>query len=417
MQDPLKDLDHYNVTLKLQPTSDLVFKSKTFRFTAEVLGIRSRKKWIPIHATVYVYSLKSVSEEDVIQAVGVLSPVKFSYFQEQGIHHSFFTWEILKSKRNGIFFNYFMIKIRESLKHWILVSMPEPYSGIFLGILLGNHAAVSTPVLRDFQVTGTYHVLVASGLKTAFVAGLAWLLFSGMGFYTQIFLSMGSVLFYVFLVGAEPPILRAGIMTIFGFLGFLIGRKKDALNVFFLTALILLFANPVWLFEVGFQLSFLAVLGILLLCDKIQRKLSFLPGWISDSISVSLSSMLPIVIPVAYYFHYVSYIALFANVLAVPLALASMIFGMLGFLVHFIWKPAGLAFSFWNRLLLTIMLFSIRFFSHLPLAYQMIHAPGFIMSALFYIFLFGIWLCLIEHPLGKWIAGISLAAMICSLFL
>ena len=408
MRDPLKNMDHYKIILKLQPISDPFFKGKTFRFTAEVLGIRSQAKWIPVQASVSVYSLEKVSEQEGVEAVGTLSPVKFLYFQEQGIHHSFFAWKVLRMEKNKGGFPLFFLKVRKALEQWILFSLPPPYSQISLGIFLGNHALIPPDILRDFQVTGTYHVLVASGLKTAFVAGAAWFVFSETGFYPQIFLSMISVLFYVFVVGAEPPILRAGIMTLFGFFGILIGRKKDSLNIFLLTALILLFADPVWLFEVGFQLSFSAVLGILTMCDKIQRKLKFLPSWISASISVSLSSMLPILVPVAYYFHYVSYAALFANLLVVPLTLVSMIMGMISFLLGFLWKPFGLAFSFWNQLVLEVMLRVIRFFAHLPFAYQNLAPPGFLTGFLFYSFLFGFWLWLTEHPYGKWVMGISL---------
>jgi competence protein ComEC len=273
-------------------------------------------------------------------------------------------------------------------------TLPTPYSAIAVGIFFGDHRDIPQKILSDFQVTGTYHLLVASGLKVGMVAAGTWLFSRWLPFFTRIVLSGLTVLLYSLLAGLNPPLLRASIMAFFFFASIWLGRGKNSLNAFFWSAFLLLIFNPSWLFEAGFQLSFLSVLGIFLFYDTIKKHLNFLPKLPSQSISITLSTLFPIVIPLAIYFHNISFVSLAANLFTVPLVGLSLFFGTASLLANFFLKSISHAFVFWHLFILKLLLLEVEFFSKIPLAYRWVSSPSPPTILGYYLALLGFWLWL-----------------------
>jgi len=144
-------------------------------------------------------------------------------------------------------------------------SLPEPHASLLAGIVLGEKSALPTDFWQALKKTGTLHIVVASGANITFLAGFLMgilpLLFS-----RQLAYLVMSVLiwFYVVLAGAEAPVVRAGMMGTIAFFGLLLGKRGEAVKSLLIAAVVLLLVRPLSLFDLGFQLSFAATLGIIL---------------------------------------------------------------------------------------------------------------------------------------------------------
>ena len=168
----------------------------------------------------------------------------------------------------GNWLNRFVSATRSSLLH--AIDQTRDYSdeakGALKALLLGEKQELSPKTEENFQVTGIYHVLVISGQHVAIMAvSLIWLfrLFPFPVGFRVIFTTFALV-FYCLLAGGQSSILRATVMTTTFLISITLDRDRNLINTLSVSALFLLFLNPGWLFDPGFQLSFLAVLAIAL---------------------------------------------------------------------------------------------------------------------------------------------------------
>ena len=125
--------------------------------------------------------------------------------------------------------------------------MPARILEFLKGILLGNRSGLEPEVLEAFRDTGTIHILAVSGLHVGFVILLAGSLLQLSNMpklkYIPVFL-MVTILLYMFITGFRPPVMRAGIFTMFYLLGILLQRRRIHFNILGVTAFILLFYQP-----------------------------------------------------------------------------------------------------------------------------------------------------------------------------
>jgi competence protein ComEC len=145
---------------------------------------------------------------------------------------------------------------------------------ISLALILGDNSMLDKEIRDSFTNTGALHVLAVSGLHISIIMEIlmgALALFSGMfSRKVAVLLLIGTMWWYASITGLSPSVLRAVIMfTILSFAQ-ISGKKYDALNTLFLTAFILVLYRPLTIFDIGFQLSFLAMLGIFIFHEKIE---------------------------------------------------------------------------------------------------------------------------------------------------
>ena len=147
------------------------------------------------------------------------------------------------------------------------------------GIVLGDDAALSQGLRKDFQASGLYHLLAVSGQNVVLVAagalGLAWLL--GISRVLGELGALTGIAAYVLAVGPQPSVIRAGIAGALASLAWLSGRLRDGWHALLVAAVVLLAWNPYTLFDPGFQLSFTAVAAIYTLAPRIGASLERLP--------------------------------------------------------------------------------------------------------------------------------------------
>ncbi|MBI3092900.1 MAG: ComEC/Rec2 family competence protein [Candidatus Levybacteria bacterium] len=165
-------------------------------------------------------------------------------------------------------------------------TLPPNSSGLLLGVVFGIREGMDKTFSNDLRLSGVLHVVAASGMNVTMVGGFLSSLFGSI-LRRQIALvfSIFGILFYALLAGFEPSIMRASIMGIFAFSAQILGRQNLATYALFLAGYLMLLFSPSLIFDVGFQLSFLATLGLLHIKPLLFKKLV-----IGDDLTTTISA-------------------------------------------------------------------------------------------------------------------------------
>lgn len=195
--------------------------------------------------------------------------------------------------------NNILVKLRSRLIGFYKASLPEPHSSLIAGMVLGskNMPEVFWETLRN---TGTAHVVVASGtnvtLTASFLLGISTYFFRRR---TAIILALIGISGYVFLSGLDAPIVRAAIMGGLTFIAQLKGKVATGFRTLIITSYIMLFIRPLWITDLGFILSFVATLSLMIFQNKVNEKLKFLPGFLREGLSTSIAAQIGVA-PIIY---------------------------------------------------------------------------------------------------------------------
>jgi len=236
-------------------------------------------------------------------------------------------------------FRYYTLKLRNSLEKILIKNgLVDDELGVGDALLLGKRSHISKEMMQAFSAAGTVHILAVSGLHVGMIYAVLLLLFrpirSKKYLVTLIILSI--LWTYAFLTGLSPSVLRATVMFSFVSLGNLLMRKANILNILAASAFFLLLFDVNLIYKIGFQLSYLAVWGIVVfqpylasLYSPNYKAMDYLWQLITVSIAAQLATA-----PVGlYYFHQFPNYFIAANLLAIPLAFAIVIMGLITFAV------------------------------------------------------------------------------------
>lgn len=213
-------------------------------------------------------------------------------------------------------------------------NVPEEEGGILKALLLGLSSGVSPQWVESYARSGVNHILSISGFHVGilFVCLYQTLFFLGRGFEAvalrvnlkrwALLASVPVVLFYLMLSGGAPATLRSVLMIALGAAALTVNREVEPVQVIMLAAFSILAITPQLLFDLGFQLSFLAIWGLVLFAAPAEAALKGMGRcrrWLLLLVVASLSAIAATAVPVAYYFHRVSLIGIVANLVVVPL--------------------------------------------------------------------------------------------------
>jgi competence protein ComEC len=193
---------------------------------------------------------------------------------------------------------------------------------VLAGVVLGDDQAVPQSLRDRFRASGLYHLLAVSGQNVAFVAGGVLVLAAALGI-PRLFAelcALGGIAAYVLAVGAQPSVIRAGIVGALGSLAWLAARQRDRWHFLLLAAFLLLAWNPYTLLDAGFQLSFVAVASIFVFVRPLKRVLEGYPlsRWLREAIAVSTACGVATAPILWLQFHAIPLLAVPANALAAP---------------------------------------------------------------------------------------------------
>jgi len=246
----------------------------------------------------------------------------------------------------------------------------SPVGPLLSSIVLGSRAVDLPYDIRDlFIKSGLAHVLAASGFQVSLLIGVVLFLTRGFSEKTQIIIGLSTLIIYIGLTGVQPSVMRAGIMGIAGFIGLLAERKVQPLGSLLLAATVLLLFNPLWIWDLGFQLSFLATLGLIVTAPVIQEKLDFLPEAIASLIAVPFAATIWTLPLTSYVFNTVSIYSILVNIITTPLIIIISLGGMFSALVAIIFPLLGSAIAFLLYYPTLLLINIIQFFTKLPGSY------------------------------------------------
>jgi len=268
--------------------------------------------------------------------------------------------------------------------------LPEPQSSLLAGILLGSKRQMPAEFFQNLRNTGTLHIVVASGYNITVVAGflLAGLVWLVNRRWALILAGFG-IIAYTLMAGAEPPVVRAAIMGGLTYLAQFLGRQKDAAASLFFAAAIMLLASPLILFDLGFQLSFLATAGILFIYPLIRGRIFRLPLG-GDELKVTLAAQIATLPVLLASFGRVSALSPFINALVLPLVPLIMGLGAVMVAVGWLIMPLARIFAWLAWLPLTYLVKIINWFGRFSALALRVGELNIVWIASYYLIL-GLW--------------------------
>jgi competence protein ComEC len=214
--------------------------------------------------------------------------------------------------------------LRRQLSRSIARGLQGERAAVVEGVVLGEEGGISSGLRDRFRAAGLFHLLAVSGQNVALVAGsvlvVAWLL--GISRLLAELGALAAIVAYVLAVGAQPSVVRAGVAGALCSVAWLTARAADRWQLLLVGAIVLLAWNPYTLFDVGFQLSFAAVVAIFLLVPRLQTFLEGYPlGRLRPVVAVSAACGLATAPILWLQFHSLQLLAIPANALAAPAVL------------------------------------------------------------------------------------------------
>ncbi len=303
------------------------------------------------------------------------------YLARQGIHSYMTSAEVTRLPGND---GNPIYKLVYGLKSKLVANtykiFPDPEASLLSGILFGVDTGLPKKLQDAFKNTGTAHIIAISGFNIAIIAGLFFSFFKWVlknerlgAIFAIIF-----VFLYAFLVGGDPAVMRAAIMGSLSLFAKQVGRRNAGINTLAAVAMLMVLFNPLTLWDIGFQLSFFATLGLILYAEPLSKitahiiekttnqENSALINIINDNFMLTLAAQMMTIPLMLYYFHRFSWISFIANPFILPVQPAVMILGGLAVFISLIIQPLGqlLAWVAWPFASYTIRV--VEFFDNAP---------------------------------------------------
>jgi len=273
--------------------------------------------------------------------------------------------------------------------------LPEPQAALLTGILLGIETGIPADLMDDFAATSTTHIIVISGFNITIISGifvgLAQRLF---GRRWAVWVAIAGVVTYTILVGPSAPVVRAALMGTLYLWGRHLGRAAFAPVSLAAAAIAMTAWNPYTLWDVGFQLSFAATIGLVLYTEPLEK--AFERAWarvtsaeraqevvgpISEALLVTLAAQITTAPLLLAYFGQLSFITLVSNLLVLPAQPYVMAVGGLATLLGLVFRPLGQVVGWVAWVFLTYTIEVVRLTARVPFAAMPVRMEGWMVWA------------------------------------
>ena len=282
---------------------------------------------------------------------------------------------------------------------------PNPEASLMAGILLGVDNGIPEDLQQAFKNTGTAHIIAISGFNIAIIAGIFVFLFSRFfGKRWGAVAAIAGIILYTILVGASPPVVRAAIMGSLSIFALQIGRRQAALNTLGFVAAFMALVNPLLLWDISFQLSFAATLGLIMFAEPLENlavrltsrwlsaeKAKKVAAPIAEFFLLTLAAQITTLPIMAYHFGQVSLIALVANPFVLPVQPALMVTGGLALFASIFSIALGKLFALVALPFPSYTIRAVEWFDGFPGGVIVLGDLSLFWVVLFYIALFGLY--------------------------
>jgi competence protein ComEC len=260
-----------------------------------------------------------------------------------------------------------LLSLREKFSRTLGKFFPEPHASLLMGIIFGVKSQLPPEFWDKLQQTGTLHVVVASGQNVSIVARiLLAVLVLAVNRRVAVFLAGLGVAAYILMAGAEPPLVRAGIMATVGYAAQLFGRQEEGTVALLLAVVIMLIVSPLVLFDVGFQLSLAATAGIIWVYPLIRRGIILKLGFFGEALAATLAAQVGVTPLLINYFGQVSLLSPLVNGLILWMVPLLMILGITIVGLGLVFRPLAVGLSWFVWALASLFIGVIELFGGLP---------------------------------------------------
>jgi competence protein ComEC len=388
--------DQETVDIKGMINDDPEVRDKTTHLNLSATAIKLDEDWHEVSGTalLFVPRYSTYKYGDVLVVSGRLeTPAELNdfdyrgYLAHQGIYSTMTYPEIEIVERGKGFKPLEMVySARNHLSQSLAKVLPEPQASLAQGIVLGIRGNIPSSVNADFARTGTAHLLAISGLHLSILAGILisagiWLF--GRRHYLYIWLALGIIWLYAAITGMHPPVVRGAIMASLFLTAELLGRQRSAITCLVLAAAIMVGISPHILWSASFQMSFMAMAGLIFLAPRFQaigrravkatlgedRPAVPVANFTTDSFSVALGAIIGVWPLVAYYFGIISLVGPPATFLTLPALPGIIITGALASGLGLIALPVAQVIGWLAWLLLSYLLVVVKALAAFPASF------------------------------------------------
>ena len=273
----------------------------------------------------------------------------------------------------GYYFLSMAQHLRETTRTFFAQALPKSEAALAFALLWGGYDGLSSELINAFANSGIIHILSVSGSHIALLFGLLWWL--GRCFRAPDPLTYGAafllVFAYAFITGWQPPVVRSFWMGAAAFGGMLLRRDVDATHWLGLVSALMLLYQPLLLYDVSFQLSFGATLGLVTCyvpCSRLCRTHLHMPLRLAQGIAVTAAANIFLLPLLLYYFQALPLYAVLTNIIIAPLLEIIIAVELAAVILYFIWTLPALGILQLVHYGLVISVALIQIVADLPLA-------------------------------------------------
>ena len=368
--------------------------------------------------------LKKFSYGDQVEVIGKLErPEAFTtdlgrvfdysgYLQARGVEYriSFAEVALVDSGQGNPIISWLL-----SAKQRFITSLqsviPEPAVGLGNGLLLGVKSALGDDIEQDFRRTGIIHIVVLSGYNVMLVVAFIMFCFSFMlPFRFRVVAGVVAIVCFALIVGLSATVVRASVMAALVLTAQALGRRYNVLRALLLAGVIMLLINPyLLLYDIGFQLSFMATLGLILIVPQFEATAMTTKSrlGLKEFFMATVATQIAVLPLLMYHIGEVSLIAVLVNVLVLPVVPLAMLLTFLTGVIGFVSISAASLVGYAASLSLSYILFVAKYFAALPFA--SLTVPQFSAVGVFIMYpaMAGLWYFLknstqSSHQLAGW---------------
>lgn len=270
--------------------------------------------------------------EQLVENFKTSNPNQFdygNYLKTKGVYAQIFTKSssIKLSEHFNKNFHYYASNYRENIQRELEKStLSKKNIALFMALLLGQQQDISNETISDYQYAGAVHILSVSGLHVGFVLIFITFLFKKLpnnnrNNTIRIFFSIASLWLFALVAGMSPSVIRSAVMFSFLAVGQFLNRKHAALHTTIVSLFVILLFEPNFLFDIGFQLSYLAVFFILWLqpiFNSWYKPDNKFAKYFWDIITVSFAAQIGTLPLSLYYFHQFPSLFFITNLAIIP---------------------------------------------------------------------------------------------------
>jgi competence protein ComEC len=279
-----------------------------------------------------------------------------------------------------------LLQVKHAFMDALERSMSEPGVGLGEGMLLGVKRALGEELSETFRIVGIIHIVVLSGYNIMIVADFVMRILGHFFFpRTRLILGVMGIILFALMVGLSATVVRASIMAVLVLIARNSGRTYAVMRALALTGVLMLLHNPYLLaFDPGFQLSFLATLGLVLLSPQLEGRFTRVPEFIRGHLATTIGTQLFVLPILLFSMGALSIVSVLVNVLVLPAVPYAMFLTFVTGLFGLVSDTLGTIVGFGANLILTYIVYVAEFFATIPYAEVAIPAFPAIVVALLY---------------------------------